>query len=105
MTVFTPLKKTLTFVGLLLGNFSVWWGFCTLPIYVVGFVLLQQTRGTGGAMTLPMELPLIGLALAGLGIILAGGEKRETVPGLIGFVLNAIPMLLAVALSSLQGRG
>jgi hypothetical protein len=98
-----PLRNSIAYVGMLLGNFSAWWGFCTLPIYIVGFVLLHHGRGTGGPMTLPIEVPLIGLSLAVLGLLLAGGGRRETLPGVVGFVLNAVPMVLALMLWTLSG--
>jgi ABC-type spermidine/putrescine transport system permease subunit II len=96
VTTRASLRKFITYVGLLLGNFSVWWGFCTLPIYVVAFVLTHPARGGADLIVLPIEVPGIGLALAALGLTLAGGQKQESLPAVLGFVLNAIPMALAL---------
>lgn len=97
MTAHSTMRMFVVRVGTLIGNFSVWWGFCTLPIYVVGFALLRQGRWSA---TLPTELPLIGLGLAMAGLTLSGGERRDSLPAMIGLAMNALPMALAVLLKT-----
>jgi hypothetical protein len=112
MTTNGELRKSVAFVSMLLGNFAAWWGFFVLPIYAVGFMMLLPYSQAGAAAPLagaflPLELPLIGLALAVVSLItsLAEGGRRISVPAVLGLVLNALPMVLALVLWHQRAQG
>lgn len=112
MTTQRGIRKSVSFVSMLLANFAVVWGFFVLPIYTVGFGMLlpYQRSGQPSAFAgsyLPLELPLIGVVLAVLGVLTAGEEARHrwTIPALLGLVLNAVPLALAVLLWIIRAGG
>jgi hypothetical protein len=92
----------------LAGNFAALWGFFVAPIYLVGFGLLLPyvSRGIpvmGQVIVLPIELPLIGVILATLGLLLPQDAGRGTRTAcLLGLVLNAVPLALAAILWTLK---
>jgi hypothetical protein len=104
MTTRHALRHSITYIAMLLGNFAAWWGFFVLPVYAVGFVMLQPYRLRAADVavtegTLPLELPLIGLTLAALGLVLgAEADRQARIPCWLGLVLNAIPLALALLL-------
>lgn len=88
--------------ALLLGHASVLWGVGVALTYPIGFVMLaaQPVAGLG----LPTEIPLIGLAMALSGVVVArlGGEDATRSPW-FGLVLNALALTCAVALPYILG--
>lgn len=94
-----PIQTTLG----LLANLAAWWGFVLTPIYVIGFgLMLPYARAhapLGSELGLSVLPPLTGLLLAVPGLTLSSSR----VPGVVGTVLNAIPLVVAVALRLVQG--
>lgn len=88
-------RKSFGHLGALVSNFSIAWGFWILPIYVVGFGLLRQGRWSA---TLPVELPLIGVWTALVALVISRLAGRELTGGVVGLVMNAIPLALALVL-------
>lgn len=82
----------------------MWMGFVLALSWAVLFSLMARhigayQAGSGGAMRLPIEPPLVGLALALLGLLFAQvGQQRVAGPTLAGLLLNAVALGLALAL-------
>ncbi len=86
---------------------SLMWGFVFVLILARVEYSQAHTSGIGGSgiesFTLPIEPALFGLALGGLGLLIARWKGYTTpLPVLIGLVSNCLPMALAVALQVLR---
>jgi hypothetical protein len=98
------LKKSLSFLGFLLGNFAALWGFVLAPIYVVAYgLLVSNAHASGGAMAvtqLPVQGPVMGLllAVAGLALSQVGGSRDGRTASLIGLTLNGLAVTVAAGL-------
>ena len=101
--------KTAWFFSLLLGQASVLLGLMVALGWAFAFVLLLPQHGAGWVIgshaSLPFEPPLIGLALGGLGLLLAQcGHQPDQLArfAVAGLILNAVPLVLALILLLLR---
>ncbi|CAN5893717.1 hypothetical protein BH23PLA1_BH23PLA1_09560 [soil metagenome] len=85
---------------------SLIWGFVFVLVLAHVEYSHAHSLGVGAkieSITLPIELALFGLALGGLGLLIARWKGYTApVPVLIGLVSNCIPLALAVALQLLR---
>jgi hypothetical protein len=101
-------KPTLNMMGCvsrILGQASMCMGAIVALAWSVMFVMIARHsgafRGEGLGMTLPIEPPIIGLSLGVLGLTAAQlGEQPSTGTAMIGLILNALALALALALLS-----
>lgn len=108
----THVRNPFSIASFLLGNFAALWGFIIAPIYLTGFGLLlsysnHHPAAHGQAMILPLELPLIGVILASLGLALSSGsdgERNGRLASSLGLAFNGLPMVLALVLWSMNSR-
>jgi uncharacterized membrane protein YhaH (DUF805 family) len=98
-----------TQAAMTLANLAAWWGFMVLPVYLVAFLLILPHQvglrpEPAAVTTLPLVVPLIGLALALPALALARrGHRHDLGPAApIAAVLNGIPAALALALRLLR---
>lgn len=97
------IPNTAWFFSLLLGQASILLGLMVALGWAFAFTLIVPQRAVGWASgahgALPIEPPLIGLALGGVGLLLSRycGEPiaRFSVAGMI---LNTLPLILALIL-------
>src|SRR6185503_16351582 len=95
--------KTAWFVSLLLGHASVLLGLMLALGWAFAFVLIVPQKSVswaaGPQSLLPVEPPLIGLALGSVGLALALKYRQPVARfSVAGLVLNAVPLFLAVVL-------
>jgi hypothetical protein len=108
-TILKPLGYVSRFLGMasvLLGSaLALTWGLAFVLIAAhVEFQHATAPNGPAGEpLGLPIEPPLAGLALGGLGWLI-GRLSREPVawPSLAGLVANAIPLILALVLVAIH---
>jgi len=86
-----------------LGQVSLWMGTLFAISWSVLFAMMARHlwafRGSSAGLWLPFEPPLIGLALAVLGLTVAPlGRQPIAVSAVAGFVLNGLALTLALAL-------
>lgn len=86
---------------------SLMWGFAFVLILARLEYSQAHTNGLGGSgiesITLPVEPALFGLALGGLGLLIARWKGYTTpLPVLIGLVANCLPLAMAVTLQVLH---
>ena len=102
MSTYRPILKTPPAGAVLLGRFAVWFGAVVFPIYLAVFaLLLTEAGGRAAAIDLRLTplLPEVGLALSGLGWLLARGLKRPAPSScLTAWMLNAVSLAMAVLL-------
>lgn len=102
MNTYKPMLNSPLIVSILLGRFSACVGSVVAPIYFALFVLSRTqpaNRPELAEVVLPSLLPEVGLALGMVGIALAYlGRRPAPNVCILGLVLNAIPLALAVAL-------
>ena len=84
------------------GQSALWLGGMVALTWTVGFAVLARHVGfyeaTAPGLSLPIEPPLIGLALGTLALLLARLANRRVSPSaLIGLVLSAEALALAIA--------
>lgn len=89
--------------SLVLGQVSMWMGTVVAVAWAVLFSIMARHvwtfRGEASALALPLEPPLIGLALAGVALLLAAlGRQHVPTAALAGAVLNGLALALAVAM-------
>lgn len=87
-----------------LGNIAIWWGSVVGSVYAIGFALLMP-NGHPNGLGLPLEFPLIGIAIAMLGVLLSAADGRHrcvTASCVWGLVVNAVPLSLAMALRMMR---
>ncbi len=102
-----PMLNTLQIASMLLGKFAIWLGSVVAPIYIVGYGLLTSHHGfdrpEATGLALPLVLPEAGLLICVLGVLLAWIARRP-VPWVCvaGFLLNAVPMVLALLLQVMR---
>ncbi|HEX8199224.1 MAG TPA: hypothetical protein VF590_01960 [Isosphaeraceae bacterium] len=95
-----PLGYISRFLGMasvLLGSaLALMWGLA----FVVIAAHLEYVGASGGPpLRLPVELPLVGLALGALGWLIAWGSRQPVAcPAIAGVIANAVPLVLAVLL-------
>ncbi|SIO60353.1 hypothetical protein SAMN05444166_6362 [Singulisphaera sp. GP187] len=97
------IPKTAWFFSLLLGQASVLLGLMVALGWAFAFALLIPQHGAGWVAgtraSLPFEPPLIGLALGGLGLLLAPcGHQPVARYSVAGLILNTVPLVLALIL-------
>jgi len=101
----SPLGYVSRFLGMasaLLGwSLAMMWGLA----FVVIVANLEFKDPLGGShpaeppMQLPIELPLVGLALGALGWLIARVSRQPVArPSIAGVITNAVPLVLAVLL-------
>ena len=98
-----PMGYVARFLGMtsaLLGTtLALTWGFAFV-IIVAGL-----ESGVAPGMRLPMEPPLIGLALGGLGWLIARWSRQPVAcPSIAGLIANAVPLILAILLLVIYAR-
>lgn len=106
MTTTMPTPRTTSALSqgaMLLANVATWWGFVVLPVYAVAFLLILPyrlgTRPEPAVVTsLPLTVPLIGLALALPAVYRCLSDRSLAWVAGIAVVLNLIPVALAIAL-------
>lgn len=101
------MPKAAWFFSLLLGQASVLLGLMVALGWAFAFALLVPQHGAGWVVgsraSLPIEPPLIGLALGGFGLLFA---QRGHLPvarySVAGMILNAVALVLALILLLLR---
>lgn len=101
------IPKAAWFFSLLLGQASVLLGVMVGLGWAFAFALLIPHHGagwvSGSHASLPFEPPLIGLALGGLGLLLAQcGHQPVARFAVAGLILNTVPLVLALVLLLLR---
>jgi hypothetical protein len=101
------IPRTAWFVSLLLGQASVLMGLMMALGWMFAFVLIVPQKAVGWAAGpqsfLPIEPPLIGMALGILGLFLAVRYRQPVARfSVAGLIVNAVPLLLAVVLLFLR---
>src|SRR3954465_14580634 len=91
--------KPARFVSLLLGQASVLLGLMLALGWAFAFVLIVPQKSVGWAAgpqsLLPIEPPLIGLALGTVGLLLARRSHQPVARfSVAGLVPNAVPLIL-----------
>lgn len=90
-------------VSRVLGQVSLWMGVVLALAWAVLFSVIARhitayQAGSGLALRLPVEPPLVGLVLALLGLVFAQvGRQPITGAALAGLILNTLALGLAVA--------
>ena len=103
----TWLRKSAWGLSFVLGQASSLLGLTFALVWLFAFVVLVPPKLSGWASgprgTLPVEPPVIGLALGALGLLLArasrGPVARYSVAGLL---FNAVPLALALLVLALR---
>lgn len=97
------IPKAVFFCSLLLGQASVLLGLMLALGWAFAFALLVTEKTGGWSAALPVEPPLIGLALGCVGLALARWFHQPVARfSVAGLILNAVPLLLAVLLIALR---
>jgi len=95
------LSRAAWWVALLLGQASLLFGMMVALGWTLAFALLLPQKGnawmSGHALGLPVEPPLIGLAISSLGL-LASRWSREPIAGfsVAGLIFNGLSLVLAI---------
>ncbi|WP_406695550.1 hypothetical protein V5E97_31505 [Singulisphaera sp. Ch08] len=97
------IPKAAWLFSLLLGQASLLLGLMVALGWAFAFALLIPQKGAGWVIgshaSLPIEPPLIGLALGGLGLLLAPcGHQPVARYSVAGLILNTVPLVLALIL-------
>ena len=97
------LSQTAWCLSFLLSQASVLLGLAFTVGWTLAFTLLLPSRAVGWAtrpeVMLPIQPPLIGLVLGGLGLLIARfGEQKIAGYAVAGLVFNAVPLVLALTL-------
>lgn len=96
------LPNTVWFLALLLGQASLLLGLMIALGWAFAFVLIFP-KGASGHGALPIEPPLIGLALGAIGLALARCSSEPIARySVAGLILNAVPLILALVLLFLR---
>lgn len=85
------------------GQAGLWMGAVLATVWTVVFALVARHVGAFQApdpgILLPLEPPIVGLALATIGLFAARlGHRPGTAPALAGLLLNTEAFVLALAL-------
>jgi len=99
--------NTAWFVSLLLGQASVLLGLMVALGWAFAFVLIVPQKSAGWAAgphsLLPIEPPLIGLALGAAGLWLAHRFRQPVARfSVAGLIINTVPLILAIVLLVLR---
>jgi hypothetical protein len=104
-----PVGYVSRFLGMssvLLGTtLALTWGFAF--VIIAASLEFQPAGGlpiaAGRVLRLPVEPPLVGLALGGLGWLIARLSRQPVAcPSIAGLIANAVPLVLAVLLLVIQ---
>jgi hypothetical protein len=95
----SPLGYVSRFLGMasaLLGSsLALMWGLA----FVVITAGIEFGHPASAPLQLPVEPPLVGLALGGLGWLIARWSRQPVAsPSIAGVITNAVPLVLAVLL-------
>jgi hypothetical protein len=97
------LSRAAWWLALLLGQTSLLFGFMVALGWTLAFALIVPTKAhawmTGQGMALPLEPPLIGLTLGGLGLLAAHwsrGHEPVAKFSVAGIVFSTLAMGLAM---------
>ena len=88
-------------VALLLGQASLLFGMMVTLGWCLAFALILPHRGsalmTGPRLGLPLEPPLIGLAIGVLGLVVSRWSRQPVARFYVmGMIFNALSLLLAI---------
>ncbi len=95
------LTRAAWFVALMLGQMSLLFGMMVALSWALALTVILPTKAnswmTGHGVSLPIEPPLIGLAIGALGL-LAARWSREPVArfSVAGMLFNALSLVLAI---------
>jgi len=97
------IPNTAWFFSLLLGQASILLGLMLALGWAFAFAVIVPQRAVGWAAgahgTLPIEPPLIGLALGGVGLFLSRYCSEPIARfSVAGMILNTVPLVLALVL-------
>ena len=103
MRVERLVTNTAWFFSLLLGQASILLGLMVALGWAFAFTMIVPQRAVGWAAgphgSLPIEPPLIGLALGGVGLMLAQYCKEPVARfSVAGLIINTVPLVLALVL-------